>query len=79
MSIHRSPLDGDVSADVAVLVLDAESGILEQQAGVPLDPAHADVFLCGNPEMIQAAKRHLEARGFVADADGGTYLLTRRP
>lgn len=45
-----------------------ESGIVEQQAGVPINPAHADVFLCGNPEMIQAAKRHLETLGFVADA-----------
>jgi ferredoxin--NADP+ reductase len=30
----------------------AESGDLERESGVPLDPDRAHVFLCGNPEMI---------------------------
>lgn len=42
-------------------------GVVEKQAGVPLDPALVDVFLCGNPDMIQLVKQLLMARGFVPD------------
>lgn len=34
---------------------------------VPLEADNAHVFLCGNPEMIQAVRDLLSARGFVAD------------
>ena len=44
-----------------------EAGLIEQLTGVPLDPAQADVFLCGNPEMIEIAKEMLGARGYVPD------------
>jgi ferredoxin/flavodoxin---NADP+ reductase len=43
-----------------------EQGLIEQTSGVKLDPAQADVFLCGNPGMITAVKAILEARGFKA-------------
>jgi ferredoxin--NADP+ reductase len=43
-----------------------ESGVIEQQSGVPLDPAKAEVFLCGHPEMITAIKALLVPRGFAA-------------
>jgi ferredoxin--NADP+ reductase len=42
-----------------------EQGVVEQDSGVTLDPAHADVFLCGNPEMVKAVKTILEAKGFA--------------
>lgn len=42
-------------------------GIVEQLAGIPLDPEQADVFLCGNPDMIEATKSLLLAKGFVTD------------
>ena len=29
-----------------------------------LDPEHADVFLCGNPEMIKIVSGMLETKGF---------------
>jgi len=29
---------------------------------VALDPAQADVFLCGNPDMVNAVKALLEAK-----------------
>jgi ferredoxin--NADP+ reductase len=38
----------------------------ERLVGAPLDPAHAHVFLCGNPDMIAGVQKDLEARGFVA-------------
>lgn len=44
-----------------------EAGLVEQLAGVKLDPAETDVFLCGNPEMITHVKALLEARGFTKD------------
>jgi ferredoxin/flavodoxin---NADP+ reductase len=33
--------------------------------GTPLDPEHAHVFLCGNPDMIRAVREQLAPRGFV--------------
>ena len=44
-----------------------ETGAIEEESGVPLDPAAADVFLCGNPDMIAAAKVFLQARRFETD------------
>jgi ferredoxin--NADP+ reductase len=35
--------------------------------GAPLDPQECHVFLCGNPDMIDAVTRMLEARGFASD------------
>jgi ferredoxin--NADP+ reductase len=42
-------------------------GIVETLSGVPLDPALLDVFLCGNPEMIQTVKEILVPLGFTSD------------
>jgi ferredoxin--NADP+ reductase len=42
-----------------------EEGVVEKESGLALDPALADVFLCGNPEMVKAVKAQLEARGFM--------------
>jgi ferredoxin--NADP+ reductase len=47
-----------------------EQGVVEKDSGVALDPAQADVFLCGNPDMVKAVKAMLEARGFSADQPG---------
>ena len=43
------------------------SGVVQELSGVPLDPAKADVFLCGNPDMIQQVKDLLTAKGFTLD------------
>ena len=43
------------------------AGVIGKQSGVALDPAHAEVFLCGHPEMIAAMKALLGARGFAPD------------
>jgi ferredoxin--NADP+ reductase len=43
---------------------------VEKESGVALDPAQADVFLCGNPDMVKAVKALLEGRGFKADQPG---------
>jgi ferredoxin--NADP+ reductase len=44
-----------------------ESGLIEKEAGVPLDPAQTEVFLCGNPDMVTTVKGLLVARGFKPD------------
>jgi len=44
-----------------------EEGVVEREAKVRLDPAEVDVFLCGNPDMIEAAKSYLVGRGFTQD------------
>jgi ferredoxin/flavodoxin---NADP+ reductase len=44
-----------------------ETGVVESLAGLRLDPGLMDVFLCGNPEMIQQVKAMLEAKGFTRD------------
>jgi ferredoxin--NADP+ reductase len=42
-------------------------GLVEKLSDVRLDPAQTDVFLCGNPDMIEQVKSLLLARGFAAD------------
>jgi ferredoxin--NADP+ reductase len=42
-----------------------EQGVIEKESGVELDPAKAEVFLCGNPEMIKVASAMLGTKGFV--------------
>jgi ferredoxin--NADP+ reductase len=44
-----------------------QDGAIEQSSGLALDPRETDVFLCGNPDMIEHVKALLEARGFVPD------------
>lgn len=43
-----------------------EQGVVERESGVVFDPAHTEVFLCGNPEMVKIATAMLEAKGFAA-------------
>jgi ferredoxin--NADP+ reductase len=50
------------------------SGVIEEQAGLPLTPDNFDIFLCGNPGMIETVIGWAEARGFTRDKghDHGT-------
>jgi len=42
-----------------------EQGVVEETSGVVLDPAQAEVFLCGNPEMVKTVQTLLLAKGFT--------------
>jgi len=66
-SITRPDQDPHFQGQTGRIQALLEQGVVEQQAQVPLDPARTDVFLCGNPEMVQTVKALLEARGFKAD------------
>jgi ferredoxin--NADP+ reductase len=61
---HEDPHFRGHSGRVQTLL---EKGIVDLLSGVPLDPERADVFLCGNPDMIQVVKEMLLARGFKPD------------
>jgi ferredoxin--NADP+ reductase len=43
------------------------SGAIEDETGFPLTPENFDIFLCGNPGMIETVIGWAEARGFIKD------------
>jgi ferredoxin--NADP+ reductase len=43
------------------------SGAIEEETGLALMPDNFDIFLCGNPGMIETVIGWAEARGFVKD------------
>ncbi|MGD0019320.1 MAG: ferredoxin--NADP reductase [Candidatus Limnocylindrales bacterium] len=43
------------------------SGAIEEEMGLPLTPENFDIFLCGNPGMIETVIGWAEQRGFVRD------------
>jgi ferredoxin--NADP+ reductase len=43
------------------------SGVIEEETGLPLTPDNFDVFLCGNPGMIETVIAWAESRGFIRD------------
>jgi len=63
-SITRPDQDQHFLGRIGRIQAILEQGALEKDAGVKLDPEHADVFLCGNPEMIKIVSAMLESKGF---------------
>lgn len=47
-----------------------ENGLLEQQAGISLNPATSHVMLCGNPQMVDDTRNALKARGLSMNRRG---------
>lgn len=69
-SITRPKEDPHFHGHVGRIQTLMEQGVLEKESGVTLDPATAEVFLCGNPDMVKVATEMLQTKGFVAK--GGT-------
>ena len=65
-AITRADQDPHFNGRVGRLQTLLEQGVVEQDSGVALDPSRAEVFLCGNPEMVKAVKTILETKGFTA-------------
>lgn len=65
-SITRADQDPRFSGYTGRIQALLEQGVVERESGLALDPALADVFLCGNPDMVNGVKTLLEARGFAA-------------
>jgi ferredoxin/flavodoxin---NADP+ reductase len=57
--------DGDATALHGRLTTLTETGELERHAGVPFDLTRSRFMLCGNPEMVEAMRAILKARGFA--------------
>jgi ferredoxin--NADP+ reductase len=66
-SITRADQDPHFHGHTGRIQALLERGLIERESGVPLDPAQADVFLCGNPDMVKSVKAMLEVKGFKAD------------
>jgi ferredoxin/flavodoxin---NADP+ reductase len=43
------------------------SGAIEEETGLPLTPENFDIFMCGNPGMIESIIGWAEERGFTRD------------
>lgn len=66
-SVTREHVAGTLDQRITTLV---ESGQLEREAGVTLDPARSRVMLCGNPNMVSDLRKALSPRGFAASRRG---------
>lgn len=53
-----------------------EQGILEEMAGLVLDPKQAQVMLCGNPDMVSDTQARLRLRGFRRNRRGDPGQIT---
>jgi ferredoxin--NADP+ reductase len=63
-SITRPDQDQHFLGRVGRIQAVISQGALEKDAGITLDPAQTDVYLCGNPEMIKIVTEMLSAKGF---------------
>jgi ferredoxin/flavodoxin---NADP+ reductase len=63
-SITRPATDPSWEGETGYLQDQMSDGRLERISGVPLDPERTQIFLCGNPSMLDAAVLLLEEKGF---------------
>jgi len=63
----REALPGCPQARLTTLIA---NGGLEAAAGISLDPEHARIMLCGNPDMVSDARKLLAERGFKTGRRG---------
>jgi ferredoxin--NADP+ reductase len=54
-------------------------GVVERESGLALDPEQAEVFLCGNPDMLAVVQGLLEVRGYEVGSgkEPGTLHLEK--
>lgn len=60
--ISREQIPGCLSGRIPQAI---SSGVLEQAAGMPLQPETSQVLLCGNPQMVKETQLLLQTLGFV--------------
>lgn len=66
-SITRQDYDPTFRGHTGRIQALLEQGVVERESGIALDPGSVDIFLCGNPDMINSVKGMLAVRGFVSD------------
>jgi ferredoxin/flavodoxin---NADP+ reductase len=64
-SITRAQEDPLFSGHIGRIQVLLERGVIEQSTPLALSPHMVEVFLCGNPAMIEAAEEWLVRRGFT--------------
>ena len=69
-SITRTEQDPHFRGHTGRIQTLVEQGVVEKESGIIFDPAQADVYLCGNPEMVRAVQGMLEPKGFTVDKPG---------
>jgi ferredoxin--NADP+ reductase len=70
-SITRAEQDPHFIGYIGRLQALMEQGVVEKESGVALDPAQAEVFLCGNPDMVKVVTTLLQGKGFTAKGGNG--------
>jgi len=70
--VTREPCVGALDARIPGLI---DDGRLESAAGVNLDPVHARIMVCGNPDLGRALRPQLTGRGFHVNRRGAPGQL----
>jgi len=65
--VTREPLAGALGRRIPELLA---SGVLEERAGVRLDPGGSRIMICGNPEMVDDVRHHLQHAGYRTSRRG---------
>lgn len=65
--VTRAKVDGALDQRIPALL---DSGRLESQVGLGLDPARSRVMICGNPDMITDTRKRMSTRGFATSRRG---------
>lgn len=65
--VTRERVDGLLAARIPALIAD---GALEARAGVKLDPERSRIMICGNPEMVDDVRHHLQRSGYKVSRRG---------
>jgi len=65
--VTREHFDDALNARIPALIA---SGALEARAGVKLDHARSRIMICGNPEMVDDIRHHLQSAGYRVSRRG---------
>ena len=65
--VTRERLEGALHARIPALLA---SGALEARAGIKLDQERSRIMICGNPEMVDATRHHLQNAGYRVSRRG---------
>jgi len=65
--VTRERLEGALHARIPALLC---SGALEARAGVKLDHERSRIMICGNPEMVDDTRHHLQNAGYRVSRRG---------
>jgi ferredoxin--NADP+ reductase len=60
--VSREAVPGTLPGRIPAAI---EDGSLEKAVGLELDPAHSQLMLCGNPDMVKDVTEILKGRGFT--------------